>query len=460
MGRQTFRSSAWYRPAVHGLAAVVLGLALATPSAAAAILPDSFFHLSFKPGQGNATVEADQLSYDAQKDQISAVGSVVFGYAGYVIKADRLDYNQKSGQLSAIGHVDVVDAEKNHFTMDRVEFTGGMKEAFLETLTLTTAKGAKITAKDIHYADELQTILTDAAYSPCGLCVDSKGRRIGWQVKAAKIIYDRQNASISFEQPSLEVLGIPVAWLPWFWIPDPSQPRAQGLRSPSFGSDDGYGLSVTTPFFVPLGKDVDVLLSPKLMSRQGLLASGQLDWRIPSLGSISFRAAGLYQLDKSAYSGTVGDREWRGALQSFGHFTPAANWNVGWSYSAFTDRAFLGDYDLSEDESSTNEAYANYLKQQTWFDVRVQKFTKLGNYSDVNDLYQGINLPKVQASHIQDLAPGWGRLNFSGELLGVERDLEQKRVRYVNGTKHVFIFGAEGYKQHLKLEGAYESTLR
>jgi LPS-assembly protein len=457
MTRQTSYSQRWYRPAIHGLASVLLGLALVSPVAASSLLPDSFFHLSFKPGEGNATVEADELSYDAQKDQISAVGSVVFGYNGYVIKADRLDYNQKSGQLLATGNVDIVDEGKNHYTLDRLEFAGGMKEAFLQTLTLTTAKGVKITAKDIHYVDQLQTILTDAAYSPCGLCVDSKGRRIGWQVKAAKITYDRENASISFEQPSLAILGIPVAWLPWFWIPDPSQPRAMGLRSPSTSSDERYGYAVTTPFFVPFGKDIDVLLSPTLMSRQGLLASGQMNWRISNVGSISFRAAGIYQLDQGAYSGSVGDRAWRGALQSFGHFTPLPNWNVGWSYSAFTDRAFLGDYALSEDESSTNEAYASYRTDQTWLDARVQKFTKLGNYDDVNDMYQGINLPKVKFTHVQDLQSGWGRLNFSGELLSVERELNQTRTRYVNGVKHTYVFGYAGYKQHLELEGAWEN---
>ena len=87
-------------------------------------------------------------------------------------------------------------------------------------MTLTTPGGARITAHDVEYAQALATILNDASYSPCGLCVDAKGRRIGWKVKAARIIYERDKASVTLEQPSLELLGVPVAWLPWFWMPD------------------------------------------------------------------------------------------------------------------------------------------------------------------------------------------------------------------------------------------------
>ena len=49
------------------------------------------------------------------------------------------------------------------------------------------------------------------------------------------------------------VRGIPVAWIPWFWIPDPSQPRALGPRMPSVGLSSTLGATLTTPYFVPVG---------------------------------------------------------------------------------------------------------------------------------------------------------------------------------------------------------------
>jgi LPS-assembly protein len=422
--------------------------------AEAALLPAGFFDMVVSPGQGAAAVEADRLSYDGQHDVISAEGGVILSYQGFVIRADRLDFNQQTGVLHATGNVSITDPQGDVFQMDSVEVTGGMKEAFINSLTVTTAKGAVITARDVHFTDALQTMLTDAAYSPCGLCIDSKGRKIGWKVKAARIIYDRESASVTLEQPSLELLGIPVAWLPWFWIPDPTQPRASGLRMPSVDYDEERGGILTIPYFVPVGEDVDLILSPTLMSRQGFLMRGDLNWRFPGLGEIDIRASGLYQLDPAAFAtANVPAATWRGAIQTAGRFTPVEDWTAGWSYSVFSDNAYLKDYELTDSDSSINQVYATYLNGPTWLDARVQRFNRLGDHSATDDAKQAMAAPKVTFDHVQDLAPGWGRLHLSGEALGIHREADQS-ITY-NGVP--YDFGYEGNKAHLMLEGAWEN---
>ena len=430
---------------------VVAGWLLGAGPASAGLLPAGFFDISVQPGEGAAAVEADRLSYDAVNGTISAEGGVVLHYQGYSIRADRVEYNQKTGDLHAIGNVTLADPSGTVMQMDSVDVTDGMKQAFLNSLTLTTVAGARITARDVNYNATLATILTDAAYSPCGLCEDSKGRRIGWKVKAARMTYDRANASVILEQPSLELLGMPVAWLPWFWIPDPTQPRAQGMRMPKVDFDGQRGAVLGVPFFIPVGEDVDILLTPQLLSRQGALMSIDTTWRFPGLGSIDVAASGLYQLDPSAFAGTVGDRAWRGAIQTTGQFTPAQNWNVGWSYTAFTDNAYLTDYKFTDATSTENQVYASYLDEVTWFDIRAQEFNSLGNYL-TNDPAQGKTFPVSGFETTHELADGWGRLHLTGKLLSVLRDADQTGT--YGGVPYVF--GEQGYKQHLMLEGAWE----
>lgn len=439
---------------VRVLGGFLLALALSAP-AQASLLPPGFFDMDVTPGKGAAAVEADRLSYDARTTVISAEGGVILSYSGVVIRADRLEYNQSTGELLAVGNVAVKDSSGNIFEMEKVEVTGQMKEAFIDSLTITTSAGAVVTATSVHYQDALATILTEASYSPCGLCVDSKGRRIGWKVKSARMIYDRTNASVIIEQPSLEFLGIPVAWLPWLWIPDPTQPRAQGLRMPSVGYTATRGAQLTVPFFVPLGDDVDLLLSPSLMSRQGFLANAEVTWRLPEFGGvIDVRASGLYQLDPAAFGHVnVPPANWRGAIQTSGRFVPVKDWTVGWSYAAFTDNAFLTDYELTEAESSVNQVYAIHLSNQTWFDARIQRFNRLGDYSAADDAQQGMNLPKIEFEHIQDLDDGWGRIQLNGELLGVTRLADQ--ANSFNGVDYAF--GYEGTKLHGMLESAWEN---
>ncbi len=449
------------RPAVvRAAAGFVLGLCLAFTAApaSATLLPEGFFDMQVTPGEGAAAVEADMLSFDANTGVITASGDVLLSYQGFTIRADRLEFNQETGKLLAVGSVAVKDARGNVFEMDRVEVTGAMKEAFIDSLTVTTSSGAIVTARSVHYQDALATMLTEASYSPCGLCIDSKGRRIGWKVKAAKMIYDRENASVTLEGPSIEFLGMPVAWLPWFWVPDPTQPRARGLRMPSVDYSPELGAQLTVPYFVPVSEDIDLILSPTLMSRQGFLAQGELTWRVPELrGTIEVKASGLYQMDKSAFAGLPGDRDWRGAIQTSGRFVPADHWTVGWSYAAFTDNAYLKDYDLTDADSSVNQAYATYLTPETWFDARIQRFNRIGNYTSVDDEKQGMNLPRIEGEHVADLPPGWGRIHLRGELLGVRRGLDQTVI--YGGLAVPYAFGYEGTKLHGMVEGAWENQV-
>lgn len=440
---------------LRGLAAGMLAgflLLLAVLPASAQLLPEGFFDQAPPPGNSAAAVEADKMSYDSTKGVVDAQGGVIVSYKGYTIHADKVEYDQATGGLHAFGNVQMVDPLGNKYVMDSVEVTGGMKEAFINSLTLTTTAGAQITARDTHYTSELITTLTDAAYSPCGLCIDKHGNRIGWRVKATQMTYDRKHAAVYLNNPTLELLGIPVAWVPWLWMPDPTQPRATGLRMPSVGYDSRRGAEVNVPYFVPVGDNVDILLSPRLMSRQGFLMKGDVDWRFPGLGEIKASASGVYQLQPSAYSGTVGDRKWRGAVQVAARFTPTKDWVVGGSYSALSDNAYLPDYSTGTPDSEINEAYATHLTDDTYIDARVQHFNRLGNYP-TDDPAQADALPLVQFDHVQDLAPGYGRVNVSGELLGMHRGADQ--TASTGGVPYVY--GYEGNKQHLELEGAWEN---
>ena len=438
----------------RGLLAALAGflLLLAVTPANAQLLPEGFFDQVPQPGQGAAAVEADKMSYDGGAGMVAAEGAVNFAYQGYTIHADKVEYDQNTDGMVASGHVVMRDPQGNVYHMDSLTVTGGLKEAFVNSLTLTTTAGAKITARDAHYTDELVTVLTDSTYAPCGDCIDHNGQRIGWRVKATQITYDRKHAAVYMNNPTLEVLGIPIAWVPWLWIPDPTQPRATGLRMPSVGLSNKRGAELNVPYFMPVGEDIDILLSPRLMSRQGLLMRGDVKWRFPGFGEVRVSGSGVYQLDPSAFAGTVGDRRWRGALQTSAEFTPTSQWTVGWSYSAFSDNAFLPDYNTGTGDSTVDQLYATHVSPDTYIDARIQHFNLLGNYA-TDDPKQADALPLVEFDHVQDLAPGYGRVNVSGQLLGIHRGADQ--TASTSGVPYVY--GYEGNKQHVAVEGEWEN---
>src|SRR5690606_31970038 len=181
-----------------------------------------------------------------------------------------------------------------------------------------------------------------------------KGRRIGWSVNAAKIIHDSEDGSVVLEQPTLSLLGMPVAWLPYLWLPGTDNQALSTLRMPIIDYSDTTGLRVGVPVMVYTNRWTDIILTPTLSTRQGFLMGAEWVQRFDA-GSFQVKASGIHQWDPAAFLGTVGDRQWRGALQTSGSFTPIESWSAGWSYTAFSDAAYLGAYRLTTAKSPVNE---------------------------------------------------------------------------------------------------------
>lgn len=435
------------RQVFSGVLAVVC-LSLALP-AQAALLPEGFFDRVPEPGQGQAAIEANYLSQDAN-GIVTATGQVDMVYLGYYATADRLIYNTHTNDVELIGHVVIRDPDGTEYSTDRVEVTGNFKRAILQSMVMITESGAMVTSSFIDHDEDDVTILDDGTYAPCGTCIDSKGRRIGWRVRTKRMVYDQDNELVDLEQPVLEVLGVPVAWLPWIRLPDPSNPRAKGFRLPSYAYSDKIGLKLAFPYFYAAGDDIDLTLTPVLLSRQGGLLSATIDQRFDDWGQYSVTGSGLYQLDRGAFAGTAGDRDWRGAIQTSTKFTPTNEWTFGTAYTVFSDRAYLRDYLLPTRSSSVNEIYAEYLTPETYGEARVQEFVVLGDATQADQDEQGMALPTARVEHVYDLENA-GQISVSGRFLNVRRNADS--TTNVNGVPYV-----QGYaenKQHGTLEAGW-----
>src|SRR5690606_3302265 len=189
-----------------------------------------------------AEVEADALTFDSNTNIITANGDVVLSQGGYTLTGQRLVYDRNSKALKFVGQVSVRDPAGNIADMADLDVTGGMKQAFVNSLTITTYDGARITADSVDYDAALRTLMEQASYAPCGDCIDDAGRRIGWSVSASRITYNAEDGSLYLEQPTLALLGIPVAWLPYLWLPDTSESALANMRMPryDYGEQTGH----------------------------------------------------------------------------------------------------------------------------------------------------------------------------------------------------------------------------
>ena len=219
------------------LGAMVLGLlasAAAAPAIAQGLLPQDFFSAPIDPSAPTA-IEAEELVFDSVNNIITARGDVVLRVSGYVIAGRELVYRRADGEMELVGDVVVTDPAGNTSRSDSLELTGGLKRVVLDSMTLTAYDGSRITADSAEFDQVLDSILTNAQYAPCGECVGPQGQRIGWSISAARIVQNSEDNSITLEQPSIALLGIPVAWLPDLWLPDMSKEALGSIPRRSVG---------------------------------------------------------------------------------------------------------------------------------------------------------------------------------------------------------------------------------
>ncbi|MBD8067187.1 LPS-assembly protein LptD [Devosia sp. PTR5] len=423
-----------YRLALSLLAAGCALLPLAVH--AQGLVPPDFFNAPVDPAAPTA-VEADELVFDAVNNVINANGDVVVRASGYTLAGNRLVYRRTSGELDFVGDVVITDPSGNVSRSANLKVTGGLKQAFLDSLTITGYDGSRITADSADYDSAVQTILTRASYAPCGECIDAQGRRIGWSVSAAKVTYTKADGSVALEQPSLALLGVPVAWLPYLWIPNLSNEALQRIPRPSLAYSEEIGLKVEVPFSVYSSKFTDIILSPALVSGQGFLMGAEWVQRFDK-GAFQVKASGLYQFNPDAFDFADARREWRGAIQTSGQFVPVEDWTVGFAYAAFTDSAYFEDYFINPGRAAINEVYATHLTADTYIDARVQQYNLLGDNTDQSRDQQGIALPNLRAEHTFRFGPDLGQLDVEGKLLGFTRKADRRAV--VNGVPYDYAY--------------------
>src|SRR5690606_27581464 len=124
-----------YRRLGSALSLALLAQVLLPAAANAQFLPEGFFTNLPEPG-APAEVEANTLNYDAISDVISATGRVVMNYSGYRLSCDKLSYDQGTGSAVCEGNVQLRDEQGTLYEGERLEVSAGMKDAFVQSLTL------------------------------------------------------------------------------------------------------------------------------------------------------------------------------------------------------------------------------------------------------------------------------------------------------------------------------------
>ncbi|MCC6888855.1 MAG: LPS-assembly protein LptD [Hyphomicrobiales bacterium] len=334
-------------------------------------------------GAEQMLVRANEINYDHTNDRVAAVGNVQIYYSGATLEADRVIYDQKTKRLHAEGNVKLSEANGRVTYGEIINLSDDLRDGFVDSLRLETPEQTRMAASRADRTGGNITVLQAGVYTACEACADDPRKPPKWQVKAARIIHHQGEQTIYFEDARLEFFGVPLAYVPFFSAPDPTAKRKTGVLIPTWSTNSRFGVAVTVPYYIALAPNYDFTFTPKLTSRQGPLLQGEWRHRLMN-GAYTVRASGIFQLDKDAYAGTPGQREWRGDINSTGQFRINDRWVYGWDGTIISDKSYYQDYgfyrfastDLlrSTPDYVASQAYLQGRGERSFFDLRAIYF--------------------------------------------------------------------------------------
>jgi LPS-assembly protein len=402
------------RGLLSGILLLVAGLFSACPAAHAQAPLRAVAETSGHGASRNApvTFTADRVRYDQQHNLVIASGHVEAWQGDHVLRADNITFNRATGTVAATGNVVLLTPEGEVIFADYAELTQNMNDGVLKNMRALLAQNGKLAANGARRTAGKVNELSKVVYSPCNLCKKNPTRPPLWQIRASSAVQDLQHKRIEYQNATLQMAGLPVAWFPFLSAPDPSVKRASGVMIPSIGNSSTLGVFAAQPYYWVIDDQSDATITPVLTSRAGTQLNLEYRRRFND-GYLVFAGSAGY-LDNSAQE----------SLATKGQFDINDTWRAGWdvnhasSATYVTDFNFIPGYSLNPNLLASN-IYAEGFGEGAY--ARLDTNFYQGVSSAVVDSELPVVLPRYQYSYFGQPDVLGGRLSVDAGAFNVIR---------------------------------------
>jgi LPS-assembly protein len=368
-------------------------------------------------------LQADDLIYDNRNNRVIARGNVEIYHDENVLLADEVIYDKVANTLTAIGNVRLKDADGSVTNAERLTLRSDFRDGFIRSLRSLTQDDTRIAATNAYRKDGQTTVYENGVATSCKPCEEHPESPPIWRVKATRIIHDKTDQNLYYENAQFEVYGIPIAWVPYFYTPDPTVKQRSGILAPVYGTDSNIGYFVAVPYYYALSPNYDVTLTPEFTTRAGYLMQAEWRQRLWN-GSYQIQLSGAFNDNAPDF---LGDRNWRGSVASKGDFAINAVWHVGWNAIIESDDTFRRFYRI-DDIYSTERVSTVYLTGQAdrnYFNLSVNRYGNLTGAPfsfETNTFEKAVtatSYPSIDYNYVHNKPVFGGELSFDVNALAL-----------------------------------------
>ena len=316
---------------------------------------------------------ADDFKYNDKTKTYNAKGNVELTQDGAKLYTDEVKYDQNADKINVKGGIKIIEKNGDTLTADRAKLTQGFQNAELENVKIQMSKNNRLTAEKGVRQDGYRHILENARFSPCKLCNVFGGKTPVWRLGAYEIEHDAKNKDMFYEHAWLEVFGMPIIYVPYFFHPAPDVKRRSGFLTPSFEQSSEFGFIARIPYYAAPSPSYDVTITPTIVSKEGTIFETEYRQKFVE-GDFEMRGS-IAQFDETIDGFEKND--WQGHIFARLHYQLDENWSAGFDINRVKDRIYLKKFDFSDEDTLTSKAYTQYLTDDQYFMGSFYKFQGL-----------------------------------------------------------------------------------
>jgi len=362
--------------------------------------------------------EADQVTFDQDSGDTIATGNVYLKRDGYIVRAREVRINERKGTAVASGAVEITLPSKERITAPMIRLDDSVKQAFIENFRLIMTDGAQVAGTEgAHDQQTGVTTLNRAVYSPCEVCEGDTSPPI-WQIKAVRVIHDRENRRLTYKNARLEFFGVPVLWTPYFAHPDPTVDRASGFLPFQIRTRNELGIVLEAPYHYVINDSQDVTVTPIFTTREGAVLAAEYRQHI-GWGEFTLEGSATRTDVNDLDGNDTGESEFRGHFSGRGYLKHGAGWTSTFDLNIASDDTYLRRYNFSNvDVLVSSYSLQNFIGQ-SFLSARAFGFQGLRLEDD-----QGLTpfaLPLLEAEYVAPFTPFGGTWTSGANALALTR---------------------------------------
>lgn len=281
--------------------------------------------------ESNSILLADSIELDAQGNLI-AQGNVDIVYKEQRLKAPKVVYIKDKNILIMDMGATLTDENGSSFIAETAELDQQLLNGIINGANLVLKQQIQMRAEILERENGLNTNLTNVKATACFSCDNPIPI---WQIRAKSGNHDIERQQLIFQNAHIRVFDIPVFYVPYLRLPEPRVKRMRGFLVPRTKQNSLLGFGLELPYFLPMGQDRDITISPLISQETKTL-------------KLNYRQAfdeGRIVANLAASKDTVFSEKLRGRFQSNGDFNLPNDYRLYYDFTIVSDNSYISDYD-------------------------------------------------------------------------------------------------------------------